>query len=164
MILGCDVNPDKGDAVSAAAQASAEQNSHRPTNLPAVDNERGTVSQAAAAARSAGDIPLQPGVYARVEKASAEGPSCPPANASVAIFDGKGFSGRSSRNCRFAPAHTEGSTWTGTQTCTDTYTGAERSENWAITAESRTRFTQDNQYGSATFELCPEENLSDWGG
>ena len=165
MLSACeDLNHDKAYEGFVTAQSPAEARSKPPENRPVVANATGAGSQAAAPAQSVGDIPLQAGVYARVENASAEGPSCPPANASVATFDGKGFGGRNSRNCRFAPAHREGSTWTGTQTCTDTYTGAERSETWAVRAESRTRFTQTNQYGAATFELCPDESLSDWGG
>ena len=165
MISACDdLNHNREVADSVTVQGSAEATSKPIQDLPVVNNATGTGSQAAIAPPSAGDIPLQPGVYARVEKASAEGPSCPPANASVATFDGRGFGGRNSSNCRFAPAHREGSTWTGTQTCTDTYTDAERSENLVILAESRTRYSQTNQYGSATFELCPGENLTDWGG
>jgi|GEM_PF-6379863 len=165
MLSACaDLDRDRGEADPAAVQASAAANSNPTQNLPVVKNAHGAGEQAAVAAPSVGGIPLQTGVYARVAKTSAEGPSCPPANASVATFDGKGFGGRNSRDCRFAPTQRDGSTWTGTQTCTDTYTDAERSEKWVITAESRIRFTQDNQYGSATFELCPNENLSDWDG
>ena len=155
---------DKADEGFVTAQSPAEARSKPPENRPVVANATGAGSQAAVAVQSTSDIPLQPGVYARVERGSAQGPSCPPANASVATFDGKGFGGRNSRACRFAPARREGSRWTGTQTCTDTYTDAERSENLVIVAESRTRYSQTNQYGSVTFELCPEENLTDWGG
>ena len=165
MLSACDdLNHDREVADSVTVQASAEARSKPLQDLPVVNNATGSGSQAAIKAPSAGDIPLQIGVYARVGEASAEGPSCPPANASVATFDGKGFGGRNSRACRFAPARREGSRWTGTQTCTDTYTDAERSENLVIVAESRTRYLQTNQYGSVTFELCPEENLTDWGG
>ena len=120
-------------------------------------------ASASRAAPSVGDLPLKEGVYARVETAS-DAPSCPPANAAAATFDGEGFGGRNSTGCRFEPRKKAGATWSGTQTCTDTYSKETRTEDLAITIDGPTRYTQRNRFGTARFALCPGEDLADWGG
>lgn len=101
---------------------------------------------------------LSPGVYAQA------GSSCPPASASLATFDGQGFGSRNAAQCTFVPDARTRATWRGTQTCTDPASQDRVSEDLAITVASATRFTRTDQWGTATFDLCPDEDLADWTG
>lgn len=84
--------------------------------------------------------------------------------ASLATFDGSGFGSRNATQCTFALKSREGQTWSGTQTCTDSYSKDRVTEDLTITVASASRFTQENKWGRATFDLCPGEKLSDWTG
>ena len=104
------------------------------------------------------DLGLTVGVYA------ASGSTCPPAMAGLATFDGSGFGSRNATRCTFSPESREGQTFTGTQTCIDSYSKQPVTEDLTITVASTSRFTQENKWGRATFDLCPGEKLADWTG
>ena len=109
------------------------------------------------------DLPLKPGVYALVGD-DGNPAACPPPLAALATFDGQGFGGRNSTDCRFVPEARNGNIWSGQQTCTDTYSKQPRTEDLSITVDSPARFTRVDPYGRATFALCPDEKLRDWEG
>lgn len=164
MLTSCnDANRDAGNEVTADRQTAPEFNAI-PSDDGSVAAASASVPPSVTGTPSVADLPLEKGVYARLSRESGETPNCPPANAFAASFNGVGFGGRNSAGCRFNPTRKNGSTWSGTQTCTDTYTEEQRSEDWVITVNSPRRYTQQNQFGTASFELCPNEDLSDWGG
>lgn len=99
---------------------------------------------------------LRPGVYALA------GSTCPPASAGLATFDGKGFGSRNAAQCTFVPTARDGATWRGTQTCTDPYSQDRISDALTITVSGPTRFTRSDKWGTASFDLCPDEDLVDW--
>ncbi|RPF72500.1 hypothetical protein [Aurantiacibacter spongiae] len=101
-----------------------------------------------------GDYGISKGVYSSDR--------CPPALASLKTFDGTGFNSRNSVDCRFTHTSREGDTYRGSQTCTDTYSNDERTDDLALTVRSRTRFTLTDEYGTQTYDLCPDERLADW--
>lgn len=104
------------------------------------------------------DLGLAPGVFA------AAGSNCPPSMASLAIFDGKGFSSRNAAACIFLPAERSGASFAGRQTCTDPSSQERITDDLTVTVASTTRFTRIDKWGTTTFDLCPGENLSAWTG
>jgi hypothetical protein len=122
-----------------------------------------TASPEGNGAVSVRDLALTKGVYAYVEHRHAA-PSCPPPLATVATFDGAGFGSRNSTDCRFEPTQRDGSVWSGTQTCTDTYSEVRRTEPWTVTVEGSTQYTLSSSFRPSTYKLCPGEHLSEWVG
>ena len=101
------------------------------------------------------DYGLTRGVY------SAE--SCPPALASVSTFDGRGFDTRNAMDCTFTPTAQDGTTYSGTQSCLDSYSKEELVDRITIKVQDAARFVRtDAANGSRAYRLCPDEHLADW--
>ncbi|MDR7100956.1 hypothetical protein [Croceicoccus sp. BE223] len=154
---GCSREPDEGSTNDIADRGSASTVQPPETPVaPASPNSEAPSSTPQPL--SVRDLGLTSGVYA------ASGTTCPPAMASLATFDGSGFGSRNMTRCAFSPQKRAGQTFTGTQTCTDSYSKERVSEDMTITVAGPTRFTQSNKWGERTFDLCPDERLSDWTG
>ena len=89
--------------------------------------------------------------------------SCPPALASVSTFDGRGFDTRNAMDCTFTPTAQDGSTYSGEQSCLDSYSKEELVDRITIEVQDAARFVRtDAANGSRAYRLCPDEELADW--
>lgn len=153
-IAGCSSEPGEGSTNDIAVSGSATDD-QAPVAPASATSEAPSSTPEPLSVR---DLGLTSGVYA------ASGSTCPPAMASLATFDGSGFGSRNMTRCSFSPQKRAGQTFTGTQTCTDSYTKEPVSEHLTITVAGPTRFTQSNKWAEASFDLCPDERLADWTG
>lgn len=97
-------------------------------------------------------LPLQQGHYV------ISGTDCAnPANAAWRIWNGEGLSGSSTRACRAEVTDRDGSTYSVTQSCEDTYSGERSTRDFTLTT-TVLGFTMDGQ----PFALCPAETRPDW--
>ena len=89
--------------------------------------------------------------------------SCPPALASVSTFDGRGFDTRNAMDCTFKATAQDGSTYSGIQSCLDSYSKEELVDRITIEVQDAVRFIRtDEANGSRAYRLCPDEELADW--
>ena len=89
--------------------------------------------------------------------------SCPPALASVSTFDGRGFDTRNAMDCTFKATPQDGSTYSGIQSCLDSYSKEELVDRITIEVQDAVRFIRtDEANGSRAYRLCPDEELADW--
>ena len=154
-LAGCGSDPDAAGPAMTDGEATQATASPAPATPSAAAEARGEGGGPTIA-----DLGLKPGVYNRGSAAGCDSL----ANASVATFDGLGFGGRNSVDCRFDPASRDGATFVGTQTCIDTYSREERAEPLTIRVDGPRAFTRTDAYGTASYAYCEGEALSDWGG
>lgn len=152
-LAACSSEPAPSASPSATASVPAE-----PSATPTPSTSATAAPSPTNAAPTVADLGLTVGVYA------AAGSSCPPPMAGLATFDGKGFGSRNATACTFAPTERDGQSFRGKQTCTDPASGERVTEDLTITVASPRRFTRGDRWGTATFNLCPDEKLTDWTG
>lgn len=85
------------------------------------------------------------------------GTSCAnPANAAFRIFDGRGLSGSTTRDCRATANSSDGNRWQVNQSCVDTYSGQRTSQPQTLAFGTDGYFTLAEAGESAqTYRLCP---------
>ncbi len=153
-----------GGALALAACAADDQ--------PQDDVPSTAVDTATAAAKSAatpvqergdaGDLGLERGVY---DVVSGDGRcTAEPPMATVNTFDGEGFGTRSFGECKFTWDRREGDTYSGSQTCTDSYTKKRVTEALAITVIGPARYTRaGGGNATATYGRCTGVDESSYG-
>ncbi|WP_327449267.1 hypothetical protein [Brevundimonas sp.] len=96
-----------------------------------------------------GALPLTPGVYV------GEGAGCGrPPNAGFRIYDGRGISGSSTRDCRATIKSSDGNVHQVEQSCEDTYSGRRSSLDQRVVIPTPSTFTLTEGGDTETFRLC----------
>lgn len=95
-------------------------------------------------------LPLPPGTYVDPALACGDAP-----NAALRTFTGAGISGSATRDCRLYLPKRTGQTYSGIQTCTDTYSGQPSTWPATVTIDGPLAFTFDDGAGAAqSFRFC----------
>lgn len=106
------------------------------------------------------DIPLDQGVYVLSDSGCNN-----PANAAVRVFDGRGFSGSATKNCRVSVTSQDGRSYEIANDCEDTYSGDRSTTSDSVSVIDSTRFSYTDEGESGmTYRLCPNLDLSDFRG
>jgi hypothetical protein len=105
-----------------------------------------------------GPLPLRPGVYVT------EGTACgTPPNAGFLIYDGRGLSGSSTRDCAGSARDAGQGRIELTQQCTDTYDNQRSANAYVLGPLGDARFTRHLASGAqVTYRLCPIALLPDF--
>ena len=85
-----------------------------------------------------------------------------PANAAIRIYDGRGISGSSTRDCRIEPVATDGARHEIEQSCINTYDGSRTSERQVVEVLGTRSFALTSPFGGGTYELCPGLDPADF--